>query len=195
MHREHTEPTDDLFNFTVSKSDDAFTFTGVMEDLDGKSSSEGSGYRMDTCNSSYYNGNWRVTIWQSAKGTYPLTQPWKDYAPPSVNGSFDAKTAKVVIEGKYNGAPFLRRNDSVYTGGMSGELGQSVEGSITFEFDGEIDAYHSDILNLNDSVPSWLRTVGFGNNTDNIANESSASSVCLSLSLVAFSGAFAMLFP
>lgn len=43
-----------------------------------------------------------------------------------------------------------------------------LQGKIKISYFGVIDLYHSDILVNTSATPTWLRTVGFGNNSMNI---------------------------
>ena len=86
--------------------------------------------------------------------------------------TFDAQTANYTLYADFAAFPFLRSNDSEYIADESPEQ-QAVPqilGSIRFTSTGVLDGYHSDVLNMNTSSPTWLRTVGFGNNSLNIAN-------------------------
>jgi len=91
---------------------------------------------------------------------------------PRMNATFDDHTANLTLDGDFAAYPFLRPNDTNYIGGLDGELGTGVQGTIRFTFNGVLDAYHSDVLDMNASSPTWLRTVGFCNNTLNIGNGS-----------------------
>lgn len=98
------------------------------------------------------------------------TRGWKNFTLPKMNVTFDDQTANFTLDGDFEASPFLRSNDTLYNGGTNGELGVGVQGTIQFTFKGVLDAYHSDVLDMNTSSPTWLRTVGFGNNSLNIAN-------------------------
>lgn len=87
-----------------------------------------------------------------------------------MNVTFDDQTANFTLDGDFAAYPFVRSNDTGYIGGESGEIGRGVQGTIRFTFKGILDAYHSDVLDMNTSSPTWLRTVGFGNNSLNIGN-------------------------
>ena len=52
-----------------------------------------------------------------------------------------------------------------------------IMGRIQMRFSGPLDAYHSDILYVNSSTPTWLRTVGFGNISLISANNSRGTSL------------------
>lgn len=49
---------------------------------------------------------------------------------------------------------------------------ETIRGPIQVRFSGILDAYNSDILDVNLTELAWLRTVGFGNNSLNIADSS-----------------------
>jgi hypothetical protein len=98
------------------------------------------------------------------------TEGWESFMLPRMNVTFDDHTANLTLDGDFAAYPFLRPNNTNYIGGRDGELGTGVQGTIQFTFNGVLDAYHSDVLDMNASSPTWLRTVGFGNNTLNIGN-------------------------
>lgn len=50
-----------------------------------------------------------------------------------------------------------------------------IPGQFRLTFSGVIDKYHSDILRNDTSTPSWLRTVGFNNNSENIGYTNTTS--------------------
>mgnify|MGYP006873471877 CR=1 FL=1 len=125
---------------------------------------------MPTCNSSRYYGNW--TLIPLITDSSPSLKGWKDFASPKMRVTFDAQTANYTLYADFAAFPFLRSNDSEYIADESPEQ-QAVPqilGSIRFTSTGVLDGYHSDVLNMNTSSPTWLRTVGFGNNSLNIAN-------------------------
>lgn len=162
----------DNFNITATKLQNSFSLAGTL------------GYYpiptydhiwMPTCNSSFYYGNWSVSLLLIPGNWWWSTKGWKNFTLPKMNGTFDAQTANFTLDGDFQAQPFLRSNDTLYNGGENGEIGEAVQGTIRFTVKGVLDAYHSDVLNMNTSSPTWLRTVGFGNNSHNIGNTSAAA--------------------
>ncbi|KAJ5804892.1 hypothetical protein N7474_010779 [Penicillium riverlandense] len=161
----------DYFNITATKSQNTFSLGGILNDPSGHGSwSYDDHIWMPTCNSSYYYGNWSLTLLQIPGDEWWSTQGWRSFMLPKMIVTFDEQTANFTLDGDFQAYPFLRSNDTNYIGGLNGELGPGVQGTIRFTFKGVLDAYHSDVLNMNASSPTWLRTVGFGNNTLNIGN-------------------------
>ncbi|KAJ5407708.1 hypothetical protein N7509_001591 [Penicillium cosmopolitanum] len=81
---------------------------------------------------------------------------------PAVELQFDSRTANLTLEGYAYGVS-LQKNPREQT-----REDYDVQGRFKVSFSGVIDPYHSDILVNTSSTPSWLRTVGFGNNSMNI---------------------------
>lgn len=160
----------DYFNITATKSQNTFSLTGTLNDTDGYGSMNYDDIRMPTCNSSYYDGSWLLSVLETPGDEWWSTQEWKSFMLPQMNVTFDDQTANLTLDGDFQASPFLRSNDTNYIGGSNGELGPAVQGTIRFKFNGVLDAYHSDVLDMNASSPTWLRTVGFGNNTLNVGN-------------------------
>ncbi|KAJ5604868.1 hypothetical protein N7510_010022 [Penicillium lagena] len=168
--QENTTAVPDNFNFTATKSQNTFSLGGILNDTSGLSSWSYDDILMPTCNSSYYNGKWQFGTLQIPGDWWWSTRGWKSFMLPMMNVTFDDQTANLTLDGDFAAYPFLRSNDTNYIGGSNGELGSAVQGTIRFTFNGVLDAYHSDVLDMNASSPTWLRTVGFGNNTLNIGN-------------------------
>jgi hypothetical protein len=143
---------------------------GILDDPNGGGSWGYSDIWMPTYDSSYYSGQWRSSLLQIPGNEWWSIVGWKDSALPKMQATFDAYTANFTLSGDVAAQAFLRSNDTDYIGGSEGELGTSIQGTIQFTFNGALDAYHSDELNMNTSSATWLRTVGFGNNSLNIRN-------------------------
>ena len=122
---------------------------------------------MSVCNSSYEYGNWTVQILQTPDWN---TQGWTNFVLPRMNMTFDGQTANLTLEGDFSAYPYMRSNDTDYEGGSLPEedIMDEVLGVIRFNFQGVLDAYHSDVLDMKTTTPTWLRTVGFENNSMNI---------------------------
>lgn len=99
------------------------------------------------------------------------TEDWDEFVLPNVTVDFDAHTSNLTMDGDFSASPFMRSNVSRYWWGdmLSAE---TIRGPIQVRFSGVLDAYNSDILDVNSTKPTWLRTVGFGNNSLNIADSS-----------------------
>ncbi|PWY92999.1 hypothetical protein BO94DRAFT_460703 [Aspergillus sclerotioniger CBS 115572] len=81
---------------------------------------------------------------------------------PTVDLQFDEKTANLSVQGYFYGSPY-----------NTGEL--LTVGKFRLSFSGVLDAYHSDVLVNNTATPTWLRTVGFNNNSQNVGYTGAAS--------------------
>ncbi|KAJ5998944.1 hypothetical protein N7451_006754 [Penicillium sp. IBT 35674x] len=111
----------------------------------------------------------RITNWVTAptvangrfNGTY--------YPDPTINLQFDATTANLTLEGYFEA-------DSMYL-----EVNEWEEGPVLFmgkflmTFTGIIDSYHSDVLRNDTATPTWLRSVGYQNNSLNVAYTSTST--------------------
>ncbi|GLA28145.1 hypothetical protein M752DRAFT_296855 [Aspergillus phoenicis ATCC 13157] len=94
------------------------------------------------------------------------------YLPDAVlDLQFDEKTANLSLNGYFIGY------QAVKVGTETLSTGVLVVGKMKLSFLGVLDAYHSDVLANNTATPTWLRTVGFQNNSLNVGYTSTASSV------------------
>jgi len=82
------------------------------------------------------------------------------YPLPNVSLQFDSQTANFTLHGSVESRQELPQ--------FSNKPQCQFEGNITVTFAGIIDPYHSDVLVKDSAKPSWLRTVGFNNNSMNI---------------------------
>ncbi|KAJ5951299.1 uncharacterized protein N7479_009712 [Penicillium vulpinum] len=168
-HQENITAPDHFNMSTASHSDSSFTLSGEMynnELYDDSSASWNMDIDMLACNTSKYYGNWSLRVSQSL--SYE-TRGWSDFVLPNMTVDFNTHAANLTMDGDFAAAPYLRSNNSGYphSGVMSGT---TLQGPIQIRFQGVLDAYNSDILDVNSTSPAWLRTVGFGNNSLNIAN-------------------------
>lgn len=160
----------DGLNYTLAPTKHApFNLTAKVTDNISGPGSEPSGDRL---------GNFEVTLPSCKPGEndqflitiisneWPGIDGWK-WKDPLVNLHFDSETANVTLSGYY--AADSSNSDSG---------SDNTRGQITISFLGFIDAYHSDTLVNNSASPTWIRTVGFGNNSLNIgySNHTSAAS-------------------
>ncbi|KAJ6031189.1 hypothetical protein N7540_001921 [Penicillium herquei] len=91
---------------------------------------------------------------------------WTD---PVVNLQFDGQTANFSMKGYFAG------DDEYWAEGYS-EMGDvQFAGEFTLTFEGVIDLYHSDVLRNDTAMPTWLRTVGYQNNSLNVGYTTSGS--------------------
>ncbi|SPB51421.1 unnamed protein product [Aspergillus niger] len=96
------------------------------------------------------------------------------YLPDAVlDLQFDEKTANLSLNGYFIGY------HAVKVGTETLSTGVLVVGKMKLSFLGVLDAYHSDVLANNTATPTWLRTVGFQNNSLNVGYTSTASSVSM----------------
>lgn len=80
-----------------------------------------------------------------------------------MNASFDTRTANLTLYGIFEAESYLIKNETQRL-----DIGGSVMGTFQLHFHGVLDTYHSDVLDVNSTSPTWLRTVGFGNNSMNV---------------------------
>jgi len=97
----------------------------------------------------------------SYNGTY--------FPDPTINLQFDAVTANLTLEGYFEADP-------TYPDVGDWEKGPvPFTGKFLMTFAGVIDSYHSDVLNNDTSTPTWLRSVGYQNNSLNVAYTSAST--------------------
>ena len=162
---------DDIFHITSTKLPNSALLTGTLtddEDYEDYLASEAmNDLSMPTCDSSEYNGTWQFILSELSDSW--TVRGWKDFRLPTMNVTFDASTANLTVDGIFAASPFVRPNRPGHPDGALSTSG-GVLGKTRFTFHGVLDPYHSDILDMNASSPTWLRTVGFGNNSANIGN-------------------------
>lgn len=101
---------------------------------------------------------------------------------PVISLQFDGKTANLSMKGYFSATPEKMTQPVSDAGSLNTFAGQFV-----MTFSGVIDSYHSDVLRNDTATPTWLRTVGYGNNSLNIgyADESKGNQAgLLSLNVV-----------
>ncbi|CEI62394.1 hypothetical protein FVEN_g4939 [Fusarium venenatum] len=162
----------DEFNFTTTQvSSKAYNLTATMlNTANGGSASAWSNVTMPTCNSTEWTNDYRfhMTRFRSY-----FAEDWDDYKYPEVSVQFDDKTANLTLDGTFYAKPYRQSNMTGQPVGGSPE----VIGYVSVRFAGVVDEYHSDALSLNESTPSWERTVGFESNPSNIGYGESDGSV------------------
>ena len=145
---------------------------------------------MPACNISTETGDWR---WIIIPGSWWDLEGWKDFEYPKLDVAFDDRTANMTLDGRFTAYPYIRSNVSGFRGPHT--IGSGIHGTIRLRFRGVLDTYHSDVLDVNASTPTWLRTVGFGNNSLNIGNEqdNAASSSRVGLGTVSLTSIFVLI--
>lgn len=123
---------------------------------------------MKPCNSSMENGQSYILLIDRDYGIN--TAGW-DWTYPKFDMQFDSQTASLTVDGYAAAFPY-RISSENYSSPLVGS--DEVQGKIKISFVGVIDPYHSDTLVNTSTTPTWLRTVGFGNNSMNIGYNSGA---------------------
>ena len=93
-----------------------------------------------------------------------------EYHYPKTSLQFDDKTANLTFNAFWIAYPDTQPDyeEVVHNPSLPTWRHHSLIGRVSFTFSGVLDEYHSDILSLDNSLPVWQRTVGFGNNPANI---------------------------
>lgn len=129
---------------------------------------------MPSCNSSWLGDQWDIGVlsWSS----WWSVQGWKEFRLPRADVQFDGTTANLLMDAFWSGDVSFLKNISQYDQNENPDnLELEAQGSMKIRFSGHVDAYHSDILDVNSAKPRWLRTVGFNNNSQNIDYQSLSS--------------------
>jgi hypothetical protein len=85
------------------------------------------------------------------------------YPYPVIDLQFDSKTANLSLEGYFEALA------TIYPAKI-------LTGRFKMTFSGIVDTYYSDVLVNDTATPTWLRTVGFQNNSLNVGYTSGSSS-------------------
>ncbi|KAJ5625067.1 hypothetical protein N7510_001376 [Penicillium lagena] len=158
----------DIFNLTLSYGvkEAPYNLTGAIKDADEMLDT----FDMDLkpCNTSTESSQNYISLidrdWSNNAG-------W-NWTYPAVDLQFDSQTANFTVNGYAAAFPY---RVSYTEGGENRQIGpDEVQGKIKVSFFGVIDPYHSDTLVNTSTTPTWLRTVGFGNNSMNIGYDSGA---------------------
>ena len=126
---------------------------------------------LKACDTTTESGKSRMTL---VDRDYTNNAGW-NWTYPTVNIQFDSQTANFTLNGYAAGFPYLI--DRYDSSNLPGPYKDEVQGKIKVSFYGVIDPYHSDILVQTSTTPTWLRTVGFGNNSMNIGYKSGSLSL------------------
>jgi hypothetical protein len=150
--------TKSYFNFTLEKTDSApynlsatISEYGKLDLFDGAKSLD---FNMTACNSS------REVTWSSGL----ISDYWWSkmgsnisYPDPSLSIQFDSRSANLTLDGYISA-----RSPNLYGADTK------IEAKIKVTFWGVNDASRSDLLKNDSSTPTWIRTIGFGNSTNDI---------------------------
>ncbi|KAJ4254508.1 hypothetical protein NW762_010107 [Fusarium torreyae] len=144
---------------------------------------------MPVCNTTELSGDYSVNVQETL---FWNTDGWDDWNYPNISVQFDDKTANLTMDAVFTASPYVWPNVSEWLGPTTGSPGTT--GFMQIRVSGFLDAYHSDLLSLNDTKPVWLRTVGFGNESSNIGYESSAIKLSseFTVAILAFAVCIAM---
>jgi hypothetical protein len=117
----------------------------------------------------------RLTPWTSflnpgtlENGTSVGDPAWPGIA---VNLEFDRVTANYTMRGYFEASRTTGEDGATL-------VGDHMEGQFTLRFAGILDPYHSDVLANGTTTPTWLRTVGFNNDSQNIGFTGAAGRAC-----------------
>ncbi|KAM0407384.1 hypothetical protein ACHAPD_012285 [Fusarium lateritium] len=161
----------DYFNFTTTQvSGGAYKITKSLAGLEAAS---WQNMKIPVCNITEWKDEWKVVILD--EGMY-FTQDeglWTgpvEYHYPKTSLQFDDKTANLTFDAFWHASAIRQPNyrEVVDNPALPTWGHTRVIGRVSFNFSGVLDEYHSDILSLDNSLPVWQRTVGFGNNSANI---------------------------
>lgn len=155
---------------TLSKESSTFNLSGVVRNSYeyNWNATYGFGhFSLPACDPSADTGRWKGMP-QVAKWTN--TENWSGFRFPIMNASFDARSANLTLSGLFEADSYLRKNAT-----QTYDIGGGVLGTFQLHFHGVLDTYHSDVLDVNSTSPTWLRTVGFGNNSLNIGYAENAA--------------------
>ncbi|KAF4339125.1 hypothetical protein FBEOM_6945 [Fusarium beomiforme] len=152
----------DLFNFTTTQTKSgAYSLSGTLEyeKMDHGPASSRLNITMPVCNTTELRGDYFVRVQEDAEWN---TEGWDGFRYPNVSVQFDNKTANLTLNAVFASRPVVWPNatDGGAGYGSSTTIGQpGAHGFMQIRFSGALDAYHSDLLSLNDSEPVWLRTL------------------------------------
>jgi hypothetical protein len=116
-------------------------------------------WTVDTVTSCASSSNWYFGL---ISGNIDINGSNLTFPNPKIDLQFDGTTANLSLQGYVEASPETTE-------------GPPIPGEVRLTFSGVIDSYHSDILRNDTSTPTWLRTVGFNNNSANIGYTTSGS--------------------
>ena len=126
-----------------------------------------------SCNITESKDEWEVTILDDPMYFTQDEGLWTgpvEYDYPKISLQFDDKTANLTYAAFWDASAIKQANyrEVVDNWVLPTWRYTRVLGRVSFNFSGVLDEYHSDILSLDNSLPVWHHTVGFGNNPANI---------------------------
>lgn len=160
----------DIFNLTLSQtSKTPYNLTGQVVGLNTLNALD---INLASCNTSLESDRFIVNL---IDGHWSGTEGW-NWTYPQVKLQFDAVTANLSVDGGFLSTPYLLSNSTDSTRGpVFGPGSDVIQGTVKIRVSGSIDQYHSDVLVNDSSIPTWLRTVGFQNNSANIGYTNATS--------------------
>ncbi|KAF5671246.1 hypothetical protein FHETE_4216 [Fusarium heterosporum] len=169
----------DNFNFTTTLTKSgAYNISTTLLPNMRESYSSRLNLTMPVCNTTELSGDYRVDVQENQSWD---TEGWDDWNYPNISVQFDDKTANLTMNAVFSTNPYVWPNMSDLSTPTTGNPGAT--GFMQIRVAGLLDSYHSDLLSLNETTPTWLRTVGFGNESSNIGYESRAMKLSLEFTL------------
>lgn len=172
MYSYNGSETQDIFNLTLAKTSKApynlsstFTQYGSMS----MDTTFPIGFNMTSCNGTQ-DIDWAATM--ISNDYWPDTGSNITYPDPTLDIVFDDKTANLTLNAyiqAVQGCEVKSRSKRF----CSADIIVIAKMAITFE--GTIDSYHSDELETTSSKPTWVKTVGFSNSTQEGRNSTTGS--------------------
>ncbi|KAJ5113019.1 hypothetical protein N7456_001553 [Penicillium angulare] len=163
------------FNWTLEKTQaPPYNLNSVLTDYQGTYPEQDGADDSIQVNSTIANcSGTEVSSWQFTPLSYNSTYNGTNFTDPVISIQFDGQTANLSMKG-YASAVSEYKTGSAYQVGSV-----TFAGEFTLTFSGVIDLYHSDVLRNDMATPTWLRTVGYQNNSLNVGYTSGCG--CLSV--------------
>ncbi|KAJ5803279.1 uncharacterized protein N7503_005729 [Penicillium pulvis] len=134
------------------------------------------GFNFWEVNSTTDCGETKVLSWSFAPISFNTTFNGTMFTNPVVNLQFDPTTANLSMQG-YFAASALSTTGPGFP--LDAETEMTLVGKFVMNFSGVIDSYHSDILRNDTETPTWLRTVGYQNNSLNVGYTTTSEGIQL----------------
>ncbi|PWY81690.1 hypothetical protein BO94DRAFT_576631 [Aspergillus sclerotioniger CBS 115572] len=115
---------------------------------------------LTSCNAPEYSDTWRMFLINQ-----DLIIPGLNWTYPTIDVRFDNTTANLTINGQFGAYAYDTQGN---------ETGTWMAGAVKMVFRGVVDNAKSDVLVQREDQPTWLRTLGFGNNSLNLNYRSGA---------------------
>lgn len=129
------------------------------------------GFNFWEINSTTVCGESTVLSWTFVPVAFNWNLNGTNFTDPVVNLQFDGTTANMTMKGYFVADP-----NSVTGQYLDSWYGNVFGGTFTMSFEGVIDRYHSDVLRNDTDTPTWLRTVGYQNNSLNVGYTTTSGS-------------------